>query len=143
MKTTWIMMVLLAGCGSRHVLPTTTLTLGEHTVLVEVADDPGERARGLMHRDTLAADEGMLFVYPDTEPRRFWMKDTRIPLSIAFLDASGRIVKISQMEAFSTKRTASLYPARFAIEMNRGWFEAHGVAVGQHVPEVATIRTQE
>lgn len=119
-------------CGGGG-LPTTTLVLDGTPLVVEVADDPAEQARGLMHRDTLPADRGMVFVYPDLKPRHFWMKDTRIPLSIAFVDDAGVIVRIADMTPLSTKRTPSLYPAQYAVEVNQGWFAAHGVEVGDKV----------
>jgi len=122
-----------ARCGSGTALPTTTLSVGGQALTVEIADEEAERARGLMHRDTLAADQGMVFVYPDKALRRFWMKDTRVPLSIAFVDDDGTIKKIADMHPRSTARTSSVYPVRYAIEVNQGWFAAHGVAEGAKV----------
>lgn len=111
-------------------LPTTTIRVGAEHLTVEVADDPLERARGLMYRDKLGADAGMIFVYPDEAPRQFWMKDTRIPLSIAFLDAQGVVVSVSEMLPLDLNTTPSNGPAMYALEMNRGWFAAHGVRPG-------------
>jgi uncharacterized membrane protein (UPF0127 family) len=99
-------------------------------MLVEVADDAEEQARGLMNRDSLGANEGMLFVYPESRERSFWMKDTRIPLSIAFASPDGTIVSVADMRPMSRKRTLSGAPAMYALEVNQGWFEANGVAVG-------------
>lgn len=127
-----IVAVGTARCGSGG-LPTTTLTLGETPLTVEIADDEAERARGLMHRDAMPSDRGMVFVYPDQALRRFWMKDTRIPLSIAFVDDDGTIKKIADMQPLSTARTSSVYPVRYAIEVNQGWFAAHGVVEGMRV----------
>lgn len=126
----------LGRCGASNTLPTRQIRLGEVTLTVEVADTDASRAKGLMHRDHLPEDRGMLFVYPDAQPRSFWMKDTRIPLSIAFVDGSGKIVRIADMEPFSTQRTSSLYPARYAVEVNQGWFERHGVAEGTQVHDL-------
>jgi uncharacterized protein len=86
-----------------------------------------------MHRDHLAADSGMLFVYPDSAVRNFWMKDTRIPLSIAFIARSGEIVRIDDMTPFDTDRVSSLSPVPYALEMNRGWFAEHGVEAHDQV----------
>lgn len=122
---------MLAGCGSK--LPTATLDVGGHPVKVEIAATYASRQLGLMHRDHLAEDAGMLFVYPKDEIRRFWMKDTRIPLSIAFANRHGEIVRIADMEPFDTHSTSSMLPATYALEMNKGWFEAHGVAKGAKI----------
>ena len=122
--------------GQSADLPTTALTVGNATVSVEIADDPKERAKGLMNRATLGADHGMLFVYPDERPRSFWMKDTSLPLSIAYLDAQGRIVRIADMTPFDTSGVPSVRPAMYALEMNQGWFSRHAVQVGASVKGV-------
>jgi uncharacterized membrane protein (UPF0127 family) len=102
-------------------------------ILVEVADEPPERSLGLMYRDTMGADHGMLFVYPDAEVRSFWMKNTRLPLSIAYLDAAGTIVHIADMRPLDTTAVPSVRPAMYALEVHQGWFAAHGVEVGDKV----------
>ena len=117
-------------------LPATALTIGSTTVSVEIADDPKERAQGLMNREALGADQGMLFVYPDERPRTFWMKDTSLPLSIAYLDAQGRIVRIADMTPFDTSPVPSVRPAMYALEVNQGWFTRHAVQVGASVKGV-------
>jgi uncharacterized membrane protein (UPF0127 family) len=124
---------LLALACAREGLPTTRVEVGGTTVTVEVADDEGERAMGLMYRDHLDADAGMLFVYPDALERRFWMKDTRVPLAIAFLAADGTIVRIAEMKPLDRNTTPSGAPAMYALEMNKGWFTAHGVKQGDRV----------
>lgn len=106
---------------------------------IEVASTPEERSRGLMHRDGLAPDSGMLFIYPSPGPRRFWMMNTRIPLSIAYADQAGRIFRILDMEPAHGKPPSSLRfypsgePALYALEMERGWFAAKGVTEGVHL----------
>lgn len=109
------------------------LEVGGVPVRVEVADTPDERRRGLMHRDSLPADQGMLFVYPEEQTLSFWMRDTGLPLDIAFIDRRGVIVDIQQMEPYTEELYRSRSPALYALEMNRGWFEAHGVEVGDRV----------
>jgi uncharacterized protein len=101
-------------------------------VEVEIADDTEEMARGLMGRTALAEDAGMLFVYPDERELSFWMKDTLIPLSIAFMDAEGRIVDIQDMRALDDEppHYTSAEPARYALEVNKGFFDERGVEVG-------------
>lgn len=98
---------------------------------VELATTPGERRKGLSGRKELEQDRGMLFVWPDSAPRRFWMKDTSIPLSVAFLTERGRILNIARMEPSQTERTyPSQGPAKYALEVNRGWFARHGIGPG-------------
>jgi uncharacterized membrane protein (UPF0127 family) len=105
---------------------------GDVRVRVEVADDMDEMQKGLMGRTALAEDAGMLFVYPEERELSFWMKDTLIPLSIAFMDAEGRIVDIQDMKALDDRppHYTSAEPARYALEVNEGFFDERGVEVG-------------
>lgn len=112
---------------------TVRIRVGGVEVGVEVADQPEQRQEGLMHRDSLPENHGMLFVYPDERTLTFWMRNTRIPLDIAFIDRRGRIVDVQWMEAFDEEMTSSRRPAMYALEMRRGWFEDHGVGVGDQV----------
>jgi len=100
------------------------------TVEAEVARTAEERAQGLMFRESLAKGKGMLFVFPDTQIRSFWMKDTFIPLDIAYIDSEFRIVDIQAMEPESTTSLPSILPAMFALEVPQGWFEEMGISVG-------------
>jgi len=114
-------------------MPVLTLQLGEHAVLAEVAATPSARAAGLMHRQLLGADQGMLFVYPSAQIRAFWMHNTHIPLSIAFIDATGMIVSIRDMQPLDRDHTWSGLPAQYALEVNQGWFDQHGIEPGTKV----------
>lgn len=106
------------------------LVVDGHRITAEVADEPVERNLGLMYRDSLPTDHGMLFVYPDAAPRSFWMKDTRVPLTIAYVDAAGVIVHLADMIPLDTTAVPSGKPALYALEMNKGWFAKHDVTVG-------------
>jgi len=128
---------LVAGCGGPF--PSATIDVGDHVVRVEVAATPDLRTRGLMHRDSLKQDHGMLFMYPDEAPRSFWMKNVPFPLDIAFADSNGAIVRITDMKAMDTRSTHSLYPARYALEMNKGWFAAHEVEPGDFIRRIPEI----
>lgn len=113
---------------------------GEVRVEAEIADDDPERTRGLMAREELAESEGMLFVFDDEESLNFIMDNTLLPLSIAYIDAEGRIVDIQDMEPLSDETYPSAEPARYALEVNQGFFEERGVEVGDRaeLPESAS-----
>lgn len=112
---------------------TTTLRVGGHEVRAEVADREAERRQGLMGRDSLPKDHGMLFVYPEQRTLSFWMRNTRIPLDIAFIDQRGTIVDIQTMEPQTEELHRSREPAMYALEMAAGWFGERGVEVGDRV----------
>lgn len=113
--------------------PTTTLRVGGVRVQAEVADTDAERRRGLMGRDSLPEDYGMLFVYPEQRILSFWMRNTSIPLDIAFIDRRGTIVDVQTMQPQSEEMHRSRQPAMYALEMEAGWFEDHAVGVGDRV----------
>ncbi|MER3404798.1 MAG: hypothetical protein C4289_06230 [Chloroflexota bacterium] len=99
-------------------------------VYVEIADTPELRALGLMNREALAEDHGMLFVFEQDVQVPFWMKDTLIPLSIAFIAADGTIVDIKDMQPLDLSLVYSQAPYRYALEVNQGFFAAHGIGIG-------------
>jgi uncharacterized membrane protein (UPF0127 family) len=102
-----------------------------HAVTVEVARTPEAHARGLMWREQLGPDAGMLFVFERSEPRSFWMKNTLIPLDMLFADDTGRIVGIvARAEPRTLTGRAVEAPSRYVLEVNGGWAAAHGVAPG-------------
>lgn len=103
------------------------------TLFVEIADTAEERATGLMNRESMPEDAGMLFVFPDDTEASFWMKDTLIPLSIAFVRADGTIIEIEDMEPQTEDSHASPEPFRYAIEVNQGWFDEYGITAGDAV----------
>lgn len=103
---------------------------GADTVRAEVARTPEQRERGLMYRESLNPGQGMLFVFPDAQIRSFWMRNTFIPLDIAYLDESLRIVDIQAMEPEDENTYPSSRPAMFALEVPRGWFDQTGIGVG-------------
>jgi uncharacterized membrane protein (UPF0127 family) len=113
--------------------PFVQLIIEGKKIRVEVTQTEEEKARGLMFRESLGIDEGMLFVYPGEEILTFWMKNTPLPLSIAFLDQRGKIVDIQDMDPFSLRAHASALPAKYALEMNQGWFQKNGIRVGDIV----------
>lgn len=116
------------------------LAVGGAEFRVELAVTAEQRRRGLMYRDRLGEREGMLFVFEEERMLSFWMRDTSLPLSIAFIDARGVIVHLADLVPYSERRVSSRVPARFALEVNRGAFERAGVALGDVVALPAALR---
>ena len=129
----------LVACGAfgddapAPVLATIPVEVAGHTLTVEVADTPDHRERGLMERTALRRDHGMVFVYPDERKRSFWMKNTPLLLSIAFVDSDGAIVRIADMQPYDTNPVSSVKRAAYAVEVTQGWFDEHSVVVGMKV----------
>ena len=105
----------------------------EVDLLVEVADAPEERTRGLMFRESLPEDQGMLFVFEQEAQHSFWMRDTLIPLSIAFIEGEGDIIDIQDMEPLDETYHKAEEPYLYAIEANGGWFDRNGIGIGSGV----------
>lgn len=112
-------------------LPRMTLGAGMHLINAEVASTYESRMQGLMYRKTLPGNEGMLFVFTEDERHCMWMKNTYVPLSVAFIDARGKIVSIHDMEPQTENSHCAAAPARFALEMSKGWFKSRGIAAGE------------
>ena len=112
-------------------LPTVKANLRDSTLTLELATIPETRSCGLSNRVSLAWDRGMLFVYPEPKVLSFWMKNTSIPLSIAFIDVDYNIISIQKMNPFSIRsRYESPEPAIYALEVNQGWFEKNSIGIG-------------
>ena len=101
--------------------------------MAEVAATPAQRETGLMYRFSLKPDHGMIFVFERAEPQGFWMRNTYIPLSIAFIATDGRIVNIDDMAPHDETTHWSSGPARYALEMRKGWFAERGIQPGDRV----------
>ncbi|MEM9424145.1 MAG: DUF192 domain-containing protein [Spirochaetota bacterium] len=133
----WPLLIwLFWSCGSppkAQSLSSVSLQVGAQTVEVELAISPEEQAKGLMYRKSLGEMQGMLFRFKRDRVLRFYMKNTLIPLSIAYLDKDGVIREIYDMQPLDEKITASRWPMRFALEMNQGWFQRHNIAIGTQV----------
>ena len=114
-------------------MPIVQLAAGIHLVRAEVASTFDTRATGLMFRRSLGPNEGMLFVFPDAEAHCMWMKNTLVPLSVAFIDAGGTIVSISDMQPQTETSHCAAAPAKYALEMSRGWFAAKGLRAGAQI----------
>ncbi len=154
MRPTFAFIAVLAlaaviACGGDNGGPATaTIALtddkGSHEELtVELARTAEERSRGLMFRQELPDDQGMLFVFPNDTTTGFWMKDTLISLSIAFIAADGVILDVQEMEPLSTVLHQSPSSYRYALEVNQGWFGRRGLGTGDRVelPEAVIAAT--
>lgn len=129
-----VLFATLFACASVLAqMPGIDLTAGFYRIEAEVAADQGNRMQGLMNRRTMAANHGMLFVFPDVERHCMWMRNTYLPLSVAFLDERGRILNIEDMQPQTETSHCAAGPARFALEMNQGWFAAKGIRAGQTI----------
>jgi len=124
-------------------LPSVTLNVAGKAVTAEVADEPDERRSGLMFRDSLAADSGMLFVMPRPERAAFWMKNTTLPLSVAYISPGGVIVEIHDLEPLDEKPVPSSFPnIAYALEMKQGWFAENGILAGDRIKGLPPLTGQ-
>jgi len=128
-----MVLALAATAKAQADEPEIALNIGLYVIRAEVVDRPDTRARGLMYRKSMPANHGMLFVFPYPEQQCFWMKNTLIPLSIAFLDDRGVIVNIADMQPQTEDNHCSERPVRYALEMNQGWFAAKRIGPGAQV----------
>jgi len=140
MRSTLLAAALLFAMNGSHAaeLPTAPLTIGTHKLTAEVATAPEQRSLGLMNRFSLKPDHGMLFVFERNETLSFWMKNTYIPLSIAFIAPDGHIVNIEDMKPQTEETHWSRGPAMYALEMKKGWFAERGIGPGAVVKGIPT-----
>jgi len=125
----------LAACAAvaqepQMSLPRVKLAAGMHQIDAQVAASPDQRATGLMHRQEMPQHEGMLFVFEQPSQQCFWMKNTLLPLSIAFVADDGTIVNIDEMAPQTLDSHCSTKPVRYVLEMNKGWFAKKGIKAG-------------
>jgi uncharacterized protein len=111
-------------------LPVKPLKVGTHAVAAEIAATPADRQQGLMFRASMPANHGMLFVFDETAAHCFWMKNTPLPLSIGFFDDAGQLINTLDMAPFTENPQCPSKPARYALEMNQGWFAKHKIKPG-------------
>lgn len=111
-------------------MPVVELTAGIHRIEAEVAATQEHRMLGLMHRKAMPMQRGMLFVFDESAQHCMWMRNTYLPLAVAFLDEQARIINIAEMQPQTENNHCASRPARFALEMNTGWFRQRGLAAG-------------
>ncbi|MFN2348674.1 MAG: DUF192 domain-containing protein [Thioalkalivibrio sp.] len=119
--------------GPQTGLAVVELRIGSQTLKAELADSESTRQLGLMYRESLPKDHGMLFVWPEPARYAMWMHNTPLPLSVAFIDADGRIVNIARMEPHTTKIHEASEDVIYALEMKQGWFQRRGIGAGDRV----------
>ncbi|TWG85772.1 hypothetical protein L602_002300000520 [Cupriavidus gilardii J11] len=125
---------------AQNKLPVVPLTAGMYAIQAEVAADPQTRQQGLMFRKTMPANAGMLFIFEQKAGHCFWMKNTELPLSIAFLADDGTIVNIEDMQPHSEDNHCPKAAVRYALEMNQGWFAQKGIRAGAKIGGLPAVR---
>ena len=126
-----ILFACVSACGAE--MTAIELAVNGQKITAEVARTNPERMTGLMHRRMLPENRGMLFVFPDVARHSMWMMNTYVPLSVAFLDERGVIINIEDMEPLTQDAHGASKPARYALEMNKGWFRKRGIKAGAKV----------
>ena len=121
-------------------MPRAALSASFYRIDAEVAADEASRSQGLMFRRSMAANQGMVFVFPRAERHCMWMRNTLLPLSVAFLDEQGTILNIEEMQPQTENNHCAASPARFALEMNLGWFTQKGFKAGQKIGGVQQLQ---
>jgi uncharacterized membrane protein (UPF0127 family) len=129
-----------APATAQATLPTVKLTFGIHLVTAELADNDASRMRGLMFRERLAPNHGMLFVFEARAVHCMWMRNTLIPLSVAFIDDDGSIVNIEDMQPKTETSHCAARPVRYALEMDKGWFAQRGLKAGARMAGLPAAR---
>ena len=128
--TAVLLFIGLSSALAQTSLPVIELTAGFHRIEAEVAATQETRQVGLMHRKSMPQHQGMLFVFPQQNTHCMWMRNTLLPLSVAFLDDNGVVINVEDMQPQTEDSHCARRPARFALEMNLGWFRKRGIGPG-------------
>jgi uncharacterized protein len=124
------LVIAIPGWAQQSQLPLLELSVGIHRIEAEVAATSESRQTGMMLRTSMPPQRGMLFVFTDSAKHCMWMRNTLLPLSVAFLDEKGRILNIEDMQPKTEDNHCAAKPARYALEMNLGWFRSRGLGAG-------------
>jgi uncharacterized membrane protein (UPF0127 family) len=128
-----LILAAFAAAPASAQMPLMELNAGFYRIEAEVAADQENRMLGLMHRRSMPANHGMLFVFTQADRHCMWMRNTLLPLSVAFLDEEGKILNIEDMQPQTENNHCAARPARFALEMNLGWFSSKGLKPGLRI----------
>lgn len=135
------LLMALPGWTQQAQLPLLELFAGMHRIEAEVAATSASRQTGMMHRTSMATQRGMLFVFPEVARHCMWMRNTLLPLSVAFLDEKGRIINVEEMQPQTDDNHCATKPARYALEMNPGWFKSRGLGAGFSILGIDKVPT--
>ena len=137
-------LLCFAALSARGVdFPVMEFSAGIHRIEAEVASTPQARQLGLMHRTAMPAYHGMLFVFPRPAGECMWMRNTLLPLSVAFIDGDGKIINIEDMQPQTENNHCAARPARYALEMNLNWFKSRGLTAGSTIMGIERASTAQ
>jgi hypothetical protein len=138
-----LILSMVPALAQQPALPTIKLNAGIHVIQAEIARTMAARSQGLMQRKSMAQGAGMLFLFDESAGHCMWMKNTLIPLSVAFIDERGEIVNIADMQPLDETTHCAARPVRYALEMNQGWFKKRGIGPGARIDGIPQAkRTQ-
>ncbi len=140
MRLLFALTIAAAPAFAQSPPPVVQLNAGMHLIRAEVAADYSTRMTGLMHRASMPSNAGMLFIFDEATTHCMWMKNTLLPLSVAFIDERGAIINVEDMEPQTEDSHCASRPARYALEMNRGWFAARGIKPGSRIGGIPGIK---
>ncbi len=129
--------VSITALAQQPQLPIIELSAGMHRIEAEVAATPESRQVGMMLRTNMPPQRGMLFVFTEVAPHCMWMRNTLLPLSVAFLDERGKIINVADMQPRTENNHCAVQPARYALEMNLGWFKSRGLGAGAEITGIS------
>lgn len=129
----WIVTATSVGAQAPQKMDVVALTAGMHVIRAEVAQAPAQRAQGLMYRQTMGTNDGMVFIFEQPAEVCMWMKNTPLPLSVAFIDNDGKIVNIEDMQPLTLESHCAKKQVRYALEMNQGWFKQKNIKPGTSI----------
>ncbi len=135
-----IFAAIFSAHAQQSALPKVELTVGMYRIEAELAATPETREIGLMQRKTMPTNQGMVFVFPQLFKHCMWMRNTLIPLSVAFLDEQGVIINIEDMQPQTESNHCAAREARYALEMNLGWFKSRGFKAGVTIAGLDRLR---
>lgn len=128
-----LLSLLLASLPASAAMPVKPLTIGNQTIQAEIASTPADRQQGLMFRQSMPSNQGMLFVFDTVSSHCFWMKNTPLPLTIGFIDDAGKLINTVDMNPFDESSHCPSKPAKYALEMNQGWFKKNNIKPGMEL----------